>query len=91
MIEPRSLTVRGSAENARGLSAFLENIMNGERTEFPNLRMAPDITINYVRDDEVLILDVYANGGLVKERTSGEAWRVAEPIAFQSIVIQNFR
>lgn len=89
MIEPRSFTVQGNARDARGLSAFLEHIMSGERVEFPNLRMAPDITINYVRDAEVLILDVFANGGLVKERISGVTWRVAEPIEFQSIVRQN--
>ncbi|HEX8491972.1 MAG TPA: hypothetical protein VF658_03965 [Pyrinomonadaceae bacterium] len=89
MVQPRSFTVQGNVRDGRGLSAFLEHIMDGERAEFPNLRIAPDVTINYIRDGEVLILDVYANVGLVKERVSGTTWRVAEPIEFQSMVQQN--
>lgn len=44
--------------------------------DFPSLRMAPDITLNYVHGNDVQVLDVYANGALIRDRRTGLAWRI---------------
>jgi hypothetical protein len=89
MNEPQSITIQANVRDATGLSAVLEEIIRNEPVEFPSWRMAPDITINYVRDEQVMILDVYANGGLLKERISGTTWRVQNATEFQALVRQN--
>lgn len=38
--------------------------------------MAPDLTINYVVNNDLRILDVFANGALIRDRVTGLAWRV---------------
>lgn len=66
------------------LNNALENIIQGGLSVFPILRIAPDLTINYTTyNNEFLILDIFANGGLVKERISGRCWRVADVESLQ--------
>jgi hypothetical protein len=51
--------------------------------------MAPDVTINLLSDEGSRILDVYANGGLVKDRISAQTWRVASPHEFQAAIVRS--
>jgi hypothetical protein len=83
-----SITVRADSSDRTGLARALYAVMSGEPTEFPNLRMAPDTTINYETEEGVRILDVFANGGLVKDRVSGQTWRVSEPSELQTYLVQ---
>jgi hypothetical protein len=86
MSELRSLSIIYNQRETAELASAIENILEGQPTEFPNLRMAPDITLNYTRANSVLILDVYANGGLIKDRISGLSWRVSNPERLQTLV-----
>jgi hypothetical protein len=89
MIEANSITIRAHAHATKGLEDLLEGILRSDPVEFPQLRMAPDITINYFRDEQVTILDVYANGGLLKDRISGKTWRVQENTKLAALVRQS--
>jgi hypothetical protein len=89
MIQASSLTVQSQVRATRELEDFLDGIMRSKHVEFPALRIAPDITINYVREDKVTILDVYANGGLLKDRISGKTWRVSKPEEFVALIRQS--
>lgn len=71
-------SLRPESNEANALLGVVETVLGGEPVEFPQLRMAPDATINYSRGNERMILDIYANGALVKERISGQCWRVAD-------------
>lgn len=61
------------------LKSRINTILSGPVAEFPLVRMAPDITINYPRGTEVWILDVYGNGSLVRDRISGKTYKVEDP------------
>jgi hypothetical protein len=89
MNETRSLNIIAGQMETSELTSEIENILEGQTTEFPILRMAPDFTFNYTRQNQVLILDVYANGGLLRERSSGLAWKINNHERFQGLV-QNF-
>jgi hypothetical protein len=71
-----SITVRSDDDRTRGVAGLVETALETEPVEFPRLRMAADVTINYIRPADVLILDVYANGGLIKDRMSDLCWRM---------------
>jgi hypothetical protein len=88
-MEATSITIHTQARATRGLENLLENTMGTSPVPFPELRMAPDITINYVGEEGVLILDVYANGGLVRNRVTGRTWRVQEPDVLAAQVRQH--
>jgi hypothetical protein len=83
---PSRLTVRTDINSAPELHGALESIMSTQPVEFPSLRIAPDITINFSRGQEVRILDVYANGGLLKDRITGVTWRVQNPKNLQVLI-----
>ncbi|GEM_PF-2502145 len=91
MIESQSVNIRDDLGDATGLSALLNEIMDSAPVEFPPYRMAPDTTINYIHNGEVLIIDVYANGSLLRERISGNSWRVENVTQFQTNLQQNIR
>ncbi len=76
------------AHAAQSLVRVLNSVMDSEPVPFPALRMAPDVTINYSDDEKATILDVYANGGLLKDRLSGKAWRVENPEELNTSVRQ---
>lgn len=88
----REMTQQATSFNLRvgkqetELAPLLDVLMRTKSVEFPNLRMAPDITISYYSDKRVIILDVYANGGLVKNRITNTAWRVENVRELQTIV-----
>lgn len=81
-----TLAIEETTSREQELSAFLDNILQEPLIEFPALRMAPDVTINYTRDDENVILDVFANGSLVKERISGRTWKVENTEGLKTII-----
>jgi len=81
-----SFNLRVGKQDEAGLAPLLDGLMRTKSVEFPNLRMAPDITISYHSDKRVIILDVYANGGLVKNRLTNTAWRVENVRELQTIV-----
>jgi hypothetical protein len=81
-----TINIPPASLKSQGITNAIEEIINGNQVEFPQLRMAPDITLNYVRKNEVMILDVYANGGIIKERTSGTTWKVSHPEQFQALI-----
>lgn len=91
MNEANSLTVDTSLKTVRPIVDALEAIMKADAIEFPPYKMAADITINFVDGDNVRIIDVYANGGLLRDRISGKTWRVADPVAFSAAVLQQLR
>jgi hypothetical protein len=74
--DANSVTVHAADTRSAALAAVLDRVMSGVPIEFPALRMAPDATITYVRAGDARILDVFANGGLLKDRVAGTAWRV---------------
>jgi hypothetical protein len=81
-----SLNLKSESTEALELTSILESIINTEPIDFPNLRIAPDITLNYQNKDGVIILDVYANGGLLKDRVKNITWKVHNPEQLQSMV-----
>jgi len=83
-----SINVRAGTHAAQSLVRVLNSVMDSEPVPFPALRMAPDVTINYSDDEKATILDVYANGGLLKDRLSGKAWRVENPEELNTSVRQ---
>jgi hypothetical protein len=89
MIAASSINIQAGVRGAEGLSDMLTRVMRTEPVEFPSLRMAPDITINYSDGRSVTILDVYANGGLIKDRIAGTAWRVENPTELHELVRQS--
>jgi hypothetical protein len=89
MIRPQSLTVQSGSRDVTGVAKLLEEVLRSPSVEFPNLRMAPDVTINYISENGVLTLDVYANGSLVRDRVLGTAWRVQRPAEFRALVRQS--
>ena len=91
MIIPSSINIQAGTREAEGLSSMLQRVTRGEPVEFPPLRMAPDITINYSDERSVTILDVYANGALVKDRITGKAWRVENPEELHTAVRASMR
>jgi hypothetical protein len=91
MIQATSINIRAGTGEAEGLSAMLQRVMRSEPVEFPQLRMAPDITINYSDERSVTILDVYANGGLVRDRIGGKTWRVEDPAEFHVAIREALR
>ena len=70
---------------------LIETILESPTTQFPSLRMAPDVTVNYPRRNQILVLDVYANGGLIRERATGVAWRVINPDEFRQALVRAMR
>jgi hypothetical protein len=89
MTAANSITIQGGAQVTRAMVELLEGTMRSAPVEFPVFRMAPDVTINYVRDEDATILDVYANGGLLKDRVTGKAWRVEKPDELMALVRQH--
>jgi hypothetical protein len=90
MNDLRSLNLVSANRETLQLTSVIDNILDTQPTEFPKLRMAPDITLNYIKENQVLILDVYANGGLIKDRTSGLTWKVSNSEQFQILVLREF-
>lgn len=86
MTSGNSINIYSMEPNSKDLAKYIERILRSRPVPFPALRMAPDATINYYRKDDVLILDVYANGGLIKDRISGKTWRVKNSSEFSSLV-----
>jgi hypothetical protein len=86
-----SLTLHSRAGQVPALAVLLDRVMQSPRTEMPALRMAPDITVTYVRNDEARILDVYANGGIVRDRASGDTWHVANPEELATVITNHGR
>ncbi len=91
MFRGNSITIQSQSRATRELENLLESTMRSEAVEFPSLRMAPDITINFLRDDYVTILDVYANGGLLRDRISETTWRVSKPDELAALVRRHRR
>jgi hypothetical protein len=69
------------------LSQLVADIMQGVAVDFPPLRMAPDITITYQNGSAVFILDVYGNGGLLRDRASSTTWSVTRVEEFQGLLL----
>jgi hypothetical protein len=82
----RTINLAEARGNAAELTSEINSILQGQTTEFPSLRIAPDITVNYTVENQVLILDIYANGGLIRNRTSGEAWLVPDAERLQNLI-----
>lgn len=89
MSEANSLTIDSKIGASQAICAVLDGIMNSDSVEFPQLRMAPDVTINYLHDDQVTVLDVFANGSLLRDRISGKTWRVNQVAEFTALIVQN--
>ena len=87
MIGLRSYRIHTDRGDFRELITVIEHIINGQPIKFPNWRMAPDATFNYVRGEEVMILDMYANGSLLRSRISGMSWRVPRRLGFDEMVL----
>jgi hypothetical protein len=86
MSEQISFDVSRGKEDAGELVLAIEAILDTKTIEFPKLRIAPDLTLNYERDDRIRVLDIYANGGLVKDRIHNDAWAVPDPERFQAVL-----
>jgi len=92
MVQPHSITVRaGLSPEFRQMSQLLDTALSENTVDFPNLRMAPDFTINYVRPDGVLILELYGNGSLLKDRATGKAWRVRDAEELTTLIHSTVR
>lgn len=91
MATPISVSVGTQTTAAEALSNALEEVMRATPTDFPSLRMAPDVTINYVRGAVAKILDVYANGGLLRDRIEGTTWRVENAQRLQALIRDQLR
>jgi hypothetical protein len=73
------------------LIELLERVIAGPTVEFPQLRMAPDGTINYLRHNrEAAIFDLYGNGAFIRNRITGDTFRVDTPdklkVKFRSVL-----
>jgi len=89
-----SITIKATddtrgAESHTPILRLLEESLRGEPVDFPSLRMAPDVTINYIRTSgDVFIIDVYANGSLLRDRITGRAWRVLNAEGLRTAIKQ---
>ncbi len=88
MSESSSHTIHAGAKDAAGLASLLEDVLKSTPVEFPQLRIAPDVTINYMESGQMKILDVYANGALLRDRVSGVTWRVDNPHDLNARILQ---
>jgi hypothetical protein len=57
---------------------LLGQAIAGPVVEFPHLRIAPDSTINYLRHGHEAIFDLYGNGAFLRNRITGETFRVGK-------------
>lgn len=67
----------------REIASLMEIILATGPISFPALRMAPDVTVNYIRNEGAQILDVFANGALIQDRVMETFWRVPAAIVEQ--------
>jgi hypothetical protein len=84
----RSVTVDARSRTPSELAQFLEEIMKSGTIEFPPYKLAPDITINYIHGDQVHVLDVYANGKMIRDRISKATWSVPKRAEFVAQILR---
>jgi hypothetical protein len=83
-------TVRaGDTEKTdRELEITLNDILRGDNVYFPDFRMAPDVSINYIARQRIHILDIYARFHLLRDRVTGETKRIKDPLKMQHFAFQ---
>lgn len=91
MSEANSLTINSQVAAFQEICGALQAIMRSTPVEFPKLRMAPDVTINYIHNGQARALDVFANGSLLRDRISGDTWAVKDTDQFTAAVVQHLR